>query len=154
MIYIILIAVFVAVDQLTKYIIISNIEFGDRISLIDSFFYLTHWRNTGAAWGIMQNGRYVLIPITIVLSVLLVYFMFKSDKRFYRFSLSMILGGALGNLIDRIFRPDGVVDFLDFQFGSYHFPVFNAADCFVVVGTILLAFYTLFMYKDEEKLKS
>ncbi|HHV29713.1 signal peptidase II [Acetivibrio mesophilus] len=148
MIFIILIAVFVAVDQFTKYIVICNIEFGDRISVINNFFYLTHWRNTGAAWGIMQNGRFVLVPVTIVLSVLLAYFIYKNSNKFFRFSLSMILGGALGNLIDRIFRPDGVVDFLDFQFGSYHFPVFNAADTFVVVGTILLAYYTLFVSKE------
>ncbi|HOM02803.1 MAG TPA: signal peptidase II [Acetivibrio sp.] len=151
MIFVVLIAVFVAIDQLTKYIVISNIAFGDRISVINNFFYLTHWRNTGGAWGIMQNGRYILVPVTIVLSILLVYFIFKNSNKFYRFSLSMILGGALGNLIDRIFRPDGVIDFLDFQFGSYSFPVFNAADTFVVVGTILLAYYTLFIYKEDKE---
>ncbi|GAE89117.1 signal peptidase II [Acetivibrio straminisolvens] len=151
MLFLILIAGFVAIDQLTKYIVISNIEFGDKISVINNFFYLTHWRNTGAAWGIMQNGRYILVPVTIALSALLAYFIFKNRNKFYRFSLSMILGGALGNLIDRIFRPEGVVDFLDFQFGSYHFPVFNAADTFVVVGTILLAYYTLFIYKEHKE---
>jgi len=55
----------------------------------------------GAAWGIMQNGRYILVPVTVVLSILIVYFIFKNSNKFYRFSLSMILGGALGNLIDR-----------------------------------------------------
>jgi len=73
------------------------------------------------------------VPVTVVLSILIVYFIFKNSNKFYRFSLSMILGGALGNLIDRVFRTDGVVDFLDFQFGNYHFPVFNVADTFVVV---------------------
>ncbi|ABN52143.1 MAG TPA: lipoprotein signal peptidase [Hungateiclostridium thermocellum] len=151
MIFIVLIAAFVAADQLTKYIVVRNIEFGDKISVIDNFFYLTHWRNTGAAWGIMQNGRYILVPVTVVLSILIVYFIFKNSNKFYRFSLSMILGGALGNLIDRVFRTDGVVDFLDFQFGNYHFPVFNVADTFVVVGTLLLAYYTLFIYKEDKK---
>ncbi|NLU27287.1 MAG: signal peptidase II, partial [Hungateiclostridium thermocellum] len=68
MIFIVLIAAFVAADQLTKYIVVRNIEFGDKISVIDNFFYLTHWRNTGAAWGIMQNGRYILVHVTVVLS--------------------------------------------------------------------------------------
>jgi len=74
--------------------------------------------------GYHAERRYILVPVTVVLSILIVYFIFKNSNKFYRFSLSMILGGALGNLIDRVFRTDGVVDFLDFQFGNYHFPVF------------------------------
>ena len=65
----------------------------------------------------------------------------------------MVLGGAVGNLIDRAFRPDGVVDFLDFHFWSYNFPTFNVADCFIVIGTILLSYYILFVIKDENVLE-
>lgn len=154
MIWIVLIVLIVIIDQLTKFIVINNIGFGDSIMVIENFFYLAHWKNTGAAWGIMQNGKYVLIPVTIVLSVIMTYFMFKNNNKILRFSLSLILGGALGNLIDRVFRPDGVIDFLDFYFGSYHFPTFNAADSFVVVGTIILAYYMLFIYKEKEGVNS
>ncbi|NLP14329.1 MAG: signal peptidase II [Clostridium sp.] len=150
----IIIVLIIAFDQITKFVVINNIEFGDRITIIDNFFHLAHWRNTGAAWGILQNGKYVLIPVTILMMLLMAYFMHKYNNRILRFSLSMVIGGAWGNLIDRVFRPDGVVDFLDFQFGSYHFPTFNVADSFVVVGTIILAYYMFFVHKDKDELDS
>jgi len=70
----------------------------------------------------MQNGRYILVPVTVVLSILIVYFIFKNSNKFYRFSLSMILGGALGNLIDRVFRTDGLWIFLIFSLEITIFP--------------------------------
>lgn len=150
MIWVAVIFVIVLLDQLTKYMVVKNIDLGNSITIIEQFFYLAHWRNKGAAWGIMQNGRAIFIPVTIVVSIVLVYIMHKYENKLLRFSLSLILGGAIGNLIDRIFRPDGVVDFLDFHFGSYRFPTFNLADSFVVVGTIILAYYMLFIYKEKE----
>jgi signal peptidase II len=83
--------------------------------------------------------------------MVLIYFMKKYDSKILRTAISFILGGAAGNLIDRIFRPQGVVDFLDFLIGSYHFPTFNVADSFVVIGTIVLAYYMLFVYKEKEQ---
>jgi signal peptidase II len=80
--------------------------------------------------------------------------MYKYNNKLLRGSLSMVIGGALGNLIDRMFRSGGVVDFLDFQFGSYHFPSFNVADSFIVVGTIIMAYYLLFVHKDKEESSS
>ena len=145
----IIILIIIALDQVTKYIVVKNIGFGDVIPVIEKFFYFTYWENKGAAWGIMPNARYFLIGLTIVISVILAYILYKSDEKFLKITIALILGGAYGNLIDRI-RRGSVVDFLDFHFGNYHFPTFNVADMFVVVGTFLLAYYLLFMYKEPE----
>jgi signal peptidase II len=154
MVWIIIIVLIIALDQITKFIVASNFKLGDSTTIIDNFFHIVHWRNSGAAWGIMQNGKYVLVPVTFFLVLLMVYFMYKYNNKLLRGSLSMVIGGALGNLIDRMFRSGGVVDFLDFQFGSYHFPSFNVADSFIVVGTIIMAYYLLFVHKDKEESSS
>ncbi|MGI6669336.1 MAG: signal peptidase II [Acetivibrionales bacterium] len=143
----IIISLLVAIiDQVTKHIILQNMELGDKIPVIDGFFYITLHKNTGAAWGILQNARYfflVLIPIVVAF---IVYYMLKNKNRALRFSLSLILGGAVGNYIDRIVWGE-VTDFLLFYIGSYEFPIFNAADIAITCGTVLLAIYILFIYK-------
>lgn len=150
MIWAVIILAIIGLDQLTKYIVINRIGLGEKKTVIDGFFYLTHWKNTGAAWGIMQNGKLILVPVTIIVSIVLAYYLVKSKNKMFRVSLSLILGGAIGNLIDRAFREGGVVDFLDFHFGSYNFPTFNVADSFIVIGTILLGYYILFVLKDDK----
>jgi signal peptidase II len=140
----------VALDQVSKFLIINNINLGQQIPVISDFFNITHWKNTGAAWGILENGRLFFIPFTIVLSGVLIRIHMKSDSIFLKLSITMILGGALGNFIDRAFRGS-VVDFLQFIFGSYQFPIFNVADSFVVIGTALMVYYILFMQKENEK---
>lgn len=150
MIWAVIILVIIGLDQLTKYVVISSISYQGMKPVIDGFFYFTHYQNTGAAWGIFQNGKVFLIPITLIVSIVMGYMLYKSKNRMYSISLSMILGGAIGNLIDRAFRKGGVVDFLDFHFGSYNFPTFNVADSFIVIGTILLSFYILFVMKEDK----
>lgn len=149
MIWIVIVTLIVALDRITKYIVVHNISENGSIAVIDRFFYLVYTRNKGAAWGIFQSGRFFFIPLTAIVAVALVYFIFKSDNKILKTSLAFILGGAVGNLIDRIY-PGSVVDFLNFYIGSYNFPTFNVADTFVVVGTIILAYYMLFIYKDSE----
>lgn len=150
MIWLIIVILVVVLDQLTKLIVEGNISFGSSIPVINGFFYLSHWKNTGAAWGIFQNGRMFFIPLTIIVSIVLIYYLYKADSRFLKISLSFIIGGALGNFIDRVWRTS-VVDFLEFHFGSYIFPIFNVADCFLVVGTFLLGFYLLFIYNEKKQ---
>jgi signal peptidase II len=149
MIWGIIIVLIVALDQYTKYVIVNKINFGDVIPVIDKFFYLTYWENKGAAWGILQNGRIFFLVITVVIVAAMTYILYKSDNKILKSALSLVLGGALGNFIDRA-RTGSVVDFLDFYLGSYHFPTFNVADTFVVIGTFLLAYYLLFIYKEKE----
>ncbi|HHW47426.1 MAG TPA: signal peptidase II [Clostridiaceae bacterium] len=150
MIWIVIILFITGLDQLTKYIVAGNIKHGQMIPVIDKFFYLTNVTNKGAAWSILQNRRYFLIIVPSIVSIVLFYILFKTDNRILKLSLSFILGGAIGNLIDRIFKRGGVIDFLDFHFGSYNFPTFNVADTFITIGTVLLAYYLLFIYKDPK----
>lgn len=152
MLWIILVLSAVALDQATKYLITGNLRFGEQIPVIDRFFYITYWRNKGAAWGILQNQRLIFIILTVIMSLVFIYIMFKTTNRMYRLSLSLILAGALGNLIDRVFQGS-VVDFLQFFIGSYQYPVFNVADMCVVIGTAVLAIYMLFFQKDIEERK-
>jgi signal peptidase II len=150
MLWIIIIILVVVIDQVSKYIVVKNIAINQMIPVIDHFFYLTLHKNTGGAWGIMQNGRLFFMIVIPLISIAVVYFMVKSNSRFLRITLSLILGGAVGNYIDRLFAGS-VTDFLLFYIGSYPFPIFNAADMAVTCGTILLAVYMLFIYKEPPK---
>lgn len=151
MLWTFLILFIVVLDQVTKYLVNKYIEFGSGISIIEGFFYLVHWRNKGAAWGIFQNGRYFFMAITVVAIIVMLHLIYKSKDTFFKLSISLVMGGALGNFIDRV-RIGSVIDFLDFHFWNYHFPTFNVADSFIVVGTIMLIYYIIFRYNEEKKL--
>ncbi|ACL74990.1 signal peptidase II [Ruminiclostridium cellulolyticum] len=138
-----------AMDRLSKVWVLDKIA-GNPVTVIKDFFYLRHLENDGAAFSILQGKTVFLILMVSVVSLAMLYYLIKEKNKFLRLSLSLILGGALGNLYDRIFSNGKVVDFLEFHFGSYVFPTFNVADILVVVGTILLAIYILFLYKEEK----
>lgn len=144
----IIIAGFV-LDRLTKIWVLDSLV-GRDITVINNFFYLSHLENRGAAFSILQEKTIFLIIMTSIVSIFLIYGLIKYKNNIMRTALSLILGGAFGNLYDRAFRGS-VVDFLEFHFGSYVFPSFNLADSLVVVGTILLAIYILFIYKEDKK---
>ena len=150
MLWIAIAVAIVALDQISKFLIVSNVDFGQQIPVINDFFYITHWKNTGAAWGILENGRFFFIPFTIILSIVLIYIHIKSDNKFLKLALSIILGGAMGNFIDRVYQGS-VVDFLQFFFGTYQFPIFNVADSFVVIGTGLMIWYIIFIQKENSE---
>jgi len=147
MLWIIITVVVVILDQVTKHLVVQNIDLGEQIPIIDQFFYLTLHMNPGAAWGILKNGRIFFLIIVPIISAVVIYYMLKNKNKFLRFSLSLILAGAVGNYIDRVFTGE-VTDFLLFYIGSYPFPVFNVADIAVTCGTILLAIYVFFIYKE------
>jgi signal peptidase II len=150
MIWILIAVLITGIDQLTKYLVINNLDYGVSNQIIDGFFYFTFINNKGAAFGMFQNAMIIFIPLTILVGGIIIYMIFKSKDKLLNIALSFVLGGAVGNLIDRMFRSDGVVDFLDFRFGSFSFWIFNVADSFVVIGTILLAVYILFFHKEEK----
>ena len=136
----------IVLDQITKLWILASFEYGDSLSLT-SFFNLVHARNSGAAFSFLagQGGwqRFFFIGIALGASVLIVYLMRKhTQERMFCFALSLILGGALGNLIDRV-RFGYVVDFLDFYALGEHFPAFNVADSAITVGAVLLIWDSL-----------
>lgn len=131
--------VFVLIDQISKIIISNILTKGKSIEVIKSFFYLTYTHNEGAAFSILLGKRIFLILIAIIIIALLIYYIKKNkiEGRLNKISLSLIIGGAFGNLIDRIVRGY-VIDFLDFKIFNYNYPIFNLADTFIVIGVILL----------------
>lgn len=140
-------------DYATKKIIATQMEIGEQISVIGSFFYITSHRNRGAAFGILQDQRIFFIIITTVVLAGIIWYiqaMRKTSRPWLMTGLGLVLGGALGNFIDRI-RFGEVVDFLQFFFGAYQFPIFNVADSGIVVGVILILIDTLLSAKDEKK---
>jgi len=148
--YLIAIAIII-LDQWTKWLVVSNMEIGESIPVIENFFYLTSHRNQGAAWGILQGQMWFFYIITIIVIGVVIYYMqqFAKESRLAGVALSLILGGAIGNFIDRVFRKE-VVDFADTLIFTYDFPIFNVADSALVIGVILVMLATLL---DERKKK-
>ncbi|WP_202708525.1 signal peptidase II [Sporosalibacterium faouarense] len=145
MIYIIIPILLVAIDQTSKYLAVNYLKSIGSIELIEGVFNVTYAINTGAAFSILSGKQVFLILVTTAVTGFLMYYLFKAIKenksRILKLSLSLIIGGALGNLIDRI-RLNYVIDYFDFTLINY--PIFNVADVFVVCGTILLAYGILF----------
>lgn len=144
----------IGIDQLTKWIILTTMELGERITVIDGFFEITSHRNSGAAWGILQGQMTLFYIITPIVVIGVVYYMQKyaKDDRLMALAFSFILGGAIGNFIDRILYQE-VVDFLDFEFFGYDFPIFNIADSALTVGVVLLIIATIMDERKKGKAK-
>ena len=137
-IWIIAVSIFIF-DQLTKYWIIWKLNVGEVVPVMP-FFNLVHYKNRGAAFGMFHNSspefRLVFFGlVTLVFLTLIVYWLGTASlkDRAYRLGLALILGGALGNVKDRVIFQE-VTDFLDFYVGSYHWPAFNVADSAITVG--------------------
>lgn len=137
-------------DQVTKWAATVNLSSG-RITVVDEFFYLTLVYNRGAAFGLFpgRNVLFIVLSLLTVVVLLLFYRRFFSVGLVGKISGGLILGGAIGNLIDR-FRFNYVVDFLDFQFGAYHWPAFNIADSSISVGVTILILSLLLSKKKKE----
>ncbi|MFS0861415.1 signal peptidase II [Fredinandcohnia sp. 179-A 10B2 NHS] len=152
--YYYLLALFVVIlDQLTKWVIVKYMEIGDRISVIENFIYITSHRNKGAAWGILQGQMWFFYIVTAIVLVMLVIYIqkLKPNQKLFGIALAFMLGGAIGNFIDRIFRKE-VVDFIDTYIFTYDFPIFNIADSALVIGVGFILILTLFEGKlDKEK---
>ena len=127
-------------DQLIKNGLLFFMNYGQSITIIKNFFNITLIGNTGAAFSILSSNTLLLIIISLIcLNVL--YFCFIKGKNlndFEQVSFGLLIGGILGNLIDRVLRMQ-VIDYLDFNFFGYNFPVFNLADIAIVISMILIA---------------
>jgi signal peptidase II len=141
--------VIIILDQITKWLVLVNMPMYESIPIIENMFNLTHIHNKGGAFGFMADQspllRQILFHGVSLLSLgVIVYFYHQAPPQypFLLVSLSLIFGGAVGNLIDR-FRMGEVVDFLDFYIGSYHWPAFNVADSAVSVGVTVLMYYMI-----------
>ncbi len=145
---------FLCADQLTKFYIISNFELGEGCNFINGIIDIIYIHNRGGAWGILQGKTWILLLITAVLMISCIILLFKYGKKnkFLFWSIILILSGGLGNMIDRIFRDGNVVDFLHFEFFPT-FPIFNVADCAVVIGAGLLIAHFIFDSINDWKIK-
>ena len=142
--YAILTVILVALDQLVKYLVLQNIQFGEHIPFLPYILDLTYVENTGAAFSMFSEHTWMLTLVSALMSVALAV---AIRKNFFRhplgkFCLTLVLSGAIGNLIDRALRGY-VVDMFNVLF--MHFAVFNVADIYVVVGGIATALYYLFL---------
>ena len=150
-----IIAIFAVIaDQVTKYIVVQNIEYRDSIPFIKGFMSFYHTRNTGAAFSMFSDNRWVFMVFSAISMAIIIYLLVKEYKRhaLLNVSLAMVLGGGVGNMIDRI-RLGYVVDF--FRTDFVDFAIFNVADCFITVGAVLLGVYVVFFdAKVEKRLKA
>lgn len=139
-------------DQLTKQAIRAHLVYGDSRPVIDGFFNLVYVRNDGAAWNILSGHGIILILISVSVLVLLIIYrnQFLQDRFLHHLLLGLMIGGIAGNLIDRI-RFGWVTDFLDFEFGSYHYPSFNIADSAICIAVVLYIITNLFERKEEQE---
>ena len=144
--------IIVFLDQFTKYLVVKNMKLHEEITVIKGFFKLFYVRNPGAGLGILSNARWVfMIFTTIIIIIAIIALAAKVFKSLLaNVSIVFILGGGIGNMIDRVLLGE-VVDFFQFQIKLFDF-IFNVADIFVTFGTILFIIYYLFIY-DKEKAK-
>lgn len=141
------IAVSVILDQVTKLIVVKNMELYETAPFIKGIIEFQYIENRGAAWGMFSENRWIFIIISAAALIALPIMLYKYRNLhfLFGFSLSLVIGGAAGNMIDRVFAG-AVVDFLNFQF--IDFPVFNVADICVTVGAALMFIYLIFIDKE------
>ncbi len=141
-------AAIVVLDQIFKYLAINNLKSVENVAVIDNLLYFTYLENRGAAFGIFSNQRWLFIIATVLAIILLVYLVFvkKFQSKIFNISVALIIGGGVGNLIDRIFLGY-VVDYIQISFFP---PVCNFADYCITAGTIILIIWLFFCY-DKNK---
>jgi len=149
--YTVLVGVIVVSDALTKFVVQQSLILYHPVPVLGDFFRLTYIYNPGAAFGLSLGAysRYIFLVLTIV-AVVVLFLWYRStseDDRLRLVAIASVTGGALGNLIDRVRSPRGVVDFLDVGVGAVRWPVFNVADIAVTIGAILLA---ISLWKEEQ----
>jgi signal peptidase II len=146
LLWIIIIAASVILDQITKMLVVNGMALYESIPLIKNVLSFTYIHNYGAAWGMLSDHRWVFIVVTALAIIVMPIFLYKYRNLHWMFglSLSLIIGGAIGNMIDRVFLGY-VVDFIQATF--IDFPVFNVADICVVCGAIMMFVYVAFIDK-------
>ena len=142
------------VDQFTKIYIQNNFEMAMSYEFLPGLIDITYIHNDGGAWGMLGGYTWLLLSVTIVVMLVCIALLLKygSKDKLMFWAIVLVLSGGVGNMIDRIFRGGKVIDFLHFEFWPT-FPVFNVADCAIVVGAGLLMLYFFKGIIDEEKQK-
>jgi len=145
-----IIVAIILVDQLTKWWVVSNFLMFESLPLISGFLYLTRRFNTGAAWSLFEGQLLFFVVITIIAVALfsvMLWQSYKNNESWQSVGLALLIGGAIGNFIDRV-RLGGVVDFIDVYIFTYDFPVFNIADSALTIGIIC---YMIGVLIDEQR---
>lgn len=152
--FFIFILFWLGLDQLTKFLVARSLSLYQVVEVIPGFFNLTRVHNRGAIFGFLGNSSNPLVLILLNIGALLAfavvtYYFIKTPPEMFlaRISFALIISGAIGNILDRIFRGY-VIDFLDFYMGRYHWPFFNLADSCITVGAILLIFN---LFRSQKK---
>jgi len=150
-VYIVVFFIAVVIDQIAKYLAKTMLDPGEYIDVIGDIFQFTYTENFGAAFGMMQNKQTLFYLITALVLLVIAYFIVKMpmDSKYVPIGIvvSVIGAGAVGNLIDRV-AHSYVVDFI--YFSPIDFPVFNVADIYVTLGTMIFAIMVIFVYKDRD----
>lgn len=131
--------IFFLIDISSKYIISKIVTLGNSIDIIKDFLRISYVKNTGAAFSILDGNTLFVTIIGIVIIIMIIWYLYKNkvNKTIDKIGYSLILGGSIGNLFDRVCYGY-VRDFIDIQIGEYNYPIFNLADSFIVIGVILL----------------
>ena len=141
-------SVCILLDQLTKYLVVEFIKGSKPLVIVEELLSFVYVENRGAAFGILQNKKWLFIVVTVISVAALLYlflFHYKKMSTLLIVSLSFVLGGTIGNFIDRM-RLDYVVDFISVRImNRYDFAVFNVADSFIVIGAIMLMIHIIFL---------
>ncbi|MGG2075154.1 signal peptidase II [Lysinibacillus irui] len=144
----------VLLDQWTKWLIVKNMEYGERISVLDPWFGILSHRNKGAAWGMLEGQMWLFSIVTVAVICAILYFYHKEakGKPVFQVGLMLLLGGAVGNFIDRLFRGE-VVDFVDVLIPiiNYDFPIFNVADAALTIAVVVLMIGLIMEDKKEKR---
>ena len=153
-------AIVLLLDRITKWAVAGNIALHDSVAIVPGFFRLTHVQNSGAAFGLFAESAAqwkvgALVSFSVLALVVVAALLWRNGHCLSTttIALSLILGGAMGNLWDRVFTGH-VVDFLDFYVGSYHWPAFNVADSAIVIGALLLVSEIVFAKSPSQTVKS
>jgi len=155
LILLIVTAVILAFDQITKVYIDRTMELHTTITVVENFFNITYMRNKGAAFSFLSTFSYrlpffILISLVAVAVIVLVFLRLRTDQKFTAVALSLIFAGAVGNLIDRV-RLGEVIDFLDAHWYDHHWPAFNVADSAICVGVAFLALDMIFEERRQKR---
>ena len=150
--YVIMMIILCVIDQISKALILRYLSAGQSIIVIKNFFKLLYVKNNGISFGMLSGMKYLIIVITVLIIGYMIYEFIKSKNKLHLFSVSLIISGALGNLIDRITRGF-VIDFLSFSLFNREFSIFNFADFLVTTG-VLLYIFNMFLEGADERTSS
>ncbi len=152
--YVIMIILVFSIDQISKLIISNSINLNGSVEVIKNFFSLTYVKNKGAAFGMFSSYTFIISLISVLILIYLLFELFrsKSEEKLTNYSLSLIIGGLLGNLYDRVFLGC-VRDFFDFTLLGKGFAIFNVGDAFIVIGCFMFIISVFLEVKNENSSK-